>query len=166
MQMDEPMTRQQGIEKIAEIVKEIPTAMLVTMDKSGAPRSRPMATQSAPFDGTLWFFTADDSGKIDDLDRDDRVNVAYASKSESYLSVSGRAEVVRDRALIHEMWSPLLKSWFEGPDDPRLCLLRVDAEEAEYWDTPGGRVVSFLLLVKGAITGKGSEQGQHGVVNL
>ena len=164
--MDEPMTRQEGMEKIAEIVKEIRTAMLVTMDESGAPRSRPMATQSRPFDGTLWFFTANDSGKIDDLDRDDRVNVAYASKSETYLSVSGRAEVIRDKALIQEMWSPMLKAWFEGPDDPRLCLLRVDVDEAEYWDTPGGRVVSLLLLIKGAVTGKSDDQGEHGHVRL
>lgn len=164
--MNEQMTRQEGIEKVAELVKEIRTAMLVTTDVNGAPRSRPMATQSTPFDGTLWFFTADDSGKIHDLEHSDRVNVTYASKSESYLSVMGRAEVVHDPALIHAMWSPMLKAWFEGPDDPRLCLLRVNVDEAEYWDTPGGRVVSLLLLVKGAITGKGDDMGQHGHVHL
>ena len=145
-----------GIEKINELVKDIDIAMLVTMDAHGVPRSRPMGTQRVPFDGTLWFLTAEESLKVKEIRSDPRVNVSYASTgSASYLSVSGSAAVVNDRALIEKFWNPFLRAWFEGPDDPSIRLIRVDVHEAEYWDTPGGRVASLISLVKGAITGNG-----------
>lgn len=149
-------TREESIEKVADIIKDITIAMLVTLDAGGTPRSRPMGTQQTPFDGTLWFFTSRDSEKVDDITREPRVNLAYASTgSESYLSVSGRAQVVDDRERAHDLWNPILKAWFDGPDDPELRLIRVDVEHAEYWDTPGGKIASLFSLVKGAITGDG-----------
>lgn len=151
-------TREESIEKVADIIKDIMITMLVTLDAHGHPRSRPMTTQKTPFDGTLWFFTSRDAETVHDIQREPRVNLAYASTgSESYLSVTGTAQVVEDRAKARELWSPLLKSWFEGPDDPMLRLIRVDVEHAEYWDTPGGKVASLFALVKGAITGDGGD---------
>lgn len=154
-------TREESIETVADIIRDITVAMLVTLDAGGNPRSRPMGTQETPFDGTLWFFTSRDSEKVDDITRDPRVNVAYASTgSESYLSVSGRAQVVNDRVLARDLWSPILKAWFDGPDDPDLRLIRIDVEHAEYWNTPGGKIASLFSLVKGAITGDGERMNR------
>lgn len=151
-------TREESIEKVADIIKDITITMLVTLDARGLPRSRPMTTQKTPFDGTLWFFTSRDAEAAHDIQRAPNVNLAYASTgSESYLSVTGSAEVVEDRAKAQELWNPILKAWFEGPDDPMLRLIRVDVEHAEYWDTPGGKVASLFALVKGAITGDGGD---------
>jgi general stress protein 26 len=157
-----------GIAKVAELIKDMRMAMLVSVGANGFPHSRPMATQPVPFDGSVWFFTAHDSGKVDDVTRQPRVNVAYASSSnESFLSLSGTAHVLNDRARIHELWTPLLRAWFEGPDDPKVRLLRVDVEEAEYWDTPGGKVASLLSMVKAAITGDhDKDMADHGSVRL
>lgn len=150
-------TRSESIAKIGELVKDIRVAMLSTMDTRGTVHSRPMATQQAPFDGVLWFITSINSRKIDEIARDSRVNASYAStSSESYISVSGTATVVNDRAKIADFWNPFMKAWFEGPDDPDIRLLRVEVEDAEYWDTPGGKVASLISLVKGAVTGDGS----------
>ena len=157
-----------GIEKVADLVKDIRTAMLVTLDQHGLPRSRPMSTQDARFDGTLWFFTPLDSEKVNEIERNPRVNVAYSSPgSESYLSVSGTAEVVNDRAKIRELWNPIMRSWFDGAEDPNIRLIRVDVDEAEYWDTPGGKVASLIGLVKGVVMGKGADQNnEHGTLRL
>lgn len=157
-----------GIQKVAELVKDIRTAMLVTIDEQDNLHSRPMGTSSAPFDGTIWFFTPADSAKVAEIAHHPRVNVAYSSpSSESYLSVSGNAEVVNDRAKIRELWSPILKAWFDGPEDPNVRLIRIDAEEAEYWDTPGGKVSSLIGLVKGMVIGKGADQNnEHGTVRI
>lgn len=149
-------TREEGVEKIAELVKDIRTAMLVTLDAQGFPKGRPMGTSSEPFDGSLWFFTDKDSHNVHEIGANPRVSVAYASpSSESYLSLTGSAEVVDDRPRIARLWNPLLRAWFEGPNDPSIRLIRVDVYEAEYWDTPGGKVASLISLVKGAITGNG-----------
>ncbi len=150
-------TREESIETVADIIKDITIAMLVTVDSAGRLHSRPMGTQKTPFDGTLWFFTAADSETVSDIERDPHVNLAYASTgSESYLSVTGHAQVVDDRAAARELWNPILRAWFDSPDDPNLRLIRVDVEHAEYWDTPGGKIASLFSLVKGAITGDGA----------
>ncbi len=161
-------TRDEGIEAIRDIIKSIRIAMLITIDEQGRPKGRPMAIQQAPFDGTLWFFTAADSPKVADIVRNRRVNVSCASTSaESYLSMSGEAEVVNDRSMIHELWSPFLRPWFDSADDPSIRLLRVSVDEAEYWDTPGGKVASLLHLAKAVITGtEGSMGSNHQTVRL
>lgn len=161
-------TREAGVEKIAELVKDIRTAMLMTLDAQGFPKERQMGTSSAPFDGSLWFFTDKDLHKVHEIRANRRVSVAYSSpSSESYLSLTGEAEVVDDRARIAKLWNPLLRAWFEGPDDPSIRLIRVDVHEAEYWDTPGGKVASLISLVNGAITGNGENmESDHEKVRL
>ncbi|MBK6487289.1 MAG: pyridoxamine 5'-phosphate oxidase family protein [Gemmatimonadetes bacterium] len=147
-------TREDAIEKVATLISDIRIAMLVTMDANGRPRSRPMMTQPTEFDGTLWFFSSSEAEMVREIAHEPHVNLAYASTaSESYLSVSGSAQVVDDRARARELWSPLLRGWFDSPEDPLLRLIRIDVEEAEYWDTPGGKVASLFSLLKGAITG-------------
>ena len=74
--------------------------------------------------------------------------------------MSGRAQVVNDRVRARDLWSPILKAWFDGPDDPDLRLIRIDVEHAEYWNTPGGKIASLFSLVKGAITGDGERMNR------
>ena len=64
------------------------------------------------------------------------------------------------------MWNPVVEAWFpDGPQDPDVVLLRVDAESAEYWKAPGGRVASLLSYVKAKATGEPLE-GESGTVDL
>lgn len=159
---------EESLKKLAELIKGIRVAMLTTFDDQGHLHSRPMATQEAEFDGTLWFFTRADSPKVGEIDREHRVNVAYAdSHKQHYVSVSGTARLVRDPAKNKELWSPLLKAWFpDGLDDPALALLRVDVERAEYWDSPSSTVVKVVGLVKALATGTPYEPGEHEKVTL
>ena len=41
--------------------------------------------------------------------------------------------------------------------DPDLVLLKIDAESAEYWDTPGTNVVYLFGMLKTLVTGKPPE---------
>ncbi len=152
-------TDTEGVAKVAELVKDMRMAMLVTIDSQGRPHSRPMATQQAPFDGTLWFMTSENTAKLTEISANPRVNVAYASSSaESYLSISGNAEVLNDRERIREFWNPFLRAWFESAEDPTIRLIRITVDEAEYWDTPGGKVASLISMVKAAVTGDQSDK--------
>ena len=159
--------RESAIAKLKELTEGIDFCMLTTID-SGQLRSRPMSTQQAEFDGDLWFFTSDDTHKVEEIEKDDRVCVAYSNPSDStYVSVSGRASVVKDRAKIEELWSPILKAWFpEGLDDPHLCLLKVSAEQAEYWESPSGTVVQILGFVKAIATGQQADWGDNEKLDL
>ena len=69
------------------------------------------------------------------------------------MSVSGEASIVADRAKIDELWSPAMKLFFpEGKDDPKLRLIRVRAESAEYWDGPGTAIGKALYLLVAAVS--------------
>ncbi len=149
-------SRNDAIQKLASLIKDIKFAMFTTVHEDGSLHSRPMATQQQEFDGSLWFFTRADSSKVEDARRERHVNVSYASPDDQkYVSVSGIAEIVRDRAKMQELWNPIYKAWFpKGLEDPEIALLRVDVEGAEYWDTPSGKMVQLIGYVKAMVTGE------------
>lgn len=157
--------RAEALHKFHQLVTDINFAMLTTVDENGRLRSRPMATLQ--FDtqaGELWFFTAEHSAKTDEIAHDQNVGLSYASPGkQDYVSISGRARVVRDKAKMAELWTPMAKLWFpQGLDDPRLALLCVEVEAAEYWDSPSGMMVELFGLAKLALTGKAPKNtGEH-----
>jgi general stress protein 26 len=105
--------------------------------------------------GDLWFFTRASTPKTSELGRDSQVNLAYADpSSQTYVSVSGRADVVRDQAKVKEFWTEGLRTWFpKGSDDPDIALIRVHPSGGEYWDSPSQTVIQLYGYVKAAITG-------------
>ena len=55
-------------DKVMELIKDIPIAMLSTRGPDGKFHSRPMATSDTAFDGKLYFLTDIESGKTHDLE--------------------------------------------------------------------------------------------------
>jgi general stress protein 26 len=131
-------------------------------------RTAQKSTQEMDESGDLWFFTSDATHKVDEIEADNRVNVAYSKPGDNtYVSVSGSGSISKDRQKIEELWNPILKAWFpEGLDDPHLCLLKVSVEEAEYWDSPNSKVVQIVGFVKALVTGEQANGGEHGKVSL
>lgn len=155
---------QKTIEKFTNLIGDIRFAMLTTTGPDGALRSRPMATLKSDFDGDLWFFTDDDSPKVEEITEEHHVCVSYAdSSSQKYVSVSGLASVVHDRERARELWTPAAKAWFpRGVDDPHLGLLRVRVQTIEYWDSPSSKMVQLFGFAKAVLTGKRLENaGDH-----
>lgn len=149
------------------MLQGIDFTMLTTI-AGGKLHSRPMSTQEMDENGDLWFFSADNTRKVDEIAADNRINAAYSDPDgNTYVSVFGRAEVVKDRAKIEELWSPVLKAWFpEGVDDPTICLLKVSIKEAEYWDAPSSKFVQLAGFVKALATGTEADYGDHGTIKL
>lgn len=160
-------TREESIEKLKELLEGIDFAMLTTIaDKKF--RSRPMSTQEVDENGDLWFFTSDETHKVEEIESDNRVSVAYSKPNDNtFVSVFGRAEMSKDRAKMEELWSPILKAWFpKGLDDPKLCLLKITIEEAEYWDSPNSTIVQLAGFVKALVTGQQIDVGEYGKINI
>ena len=159
--------REEAINKIRKLTEGIDFCMLTTSD-GGVLRSRPMSTQQADFDGNLWFFTSDATHKIEEIEKDDRVTAAYSDPSNNtFVSISGRASISKDKAKMNELWSPVLKAWFpEGLDDPKLCLLKVEAEQAEYWEGSSSTIVQLFGMVKAIATGQEADYGENKKLKL
>ncbi|MEC7521978.1 MAG: pyridoxamine 5'-phosphate oxidase family protein [Myxococcota bacterium] len=156
-------------ERFQELLESFDDAMLVTRDADGAPRARPMHVAKRGADGDLFFATSEDSGKMDELEKDARAAVTMQSK-DAFVSITGTGQVVRDRAVIEDLWSPAMKAWFpEGEDDPSLVVLRFRAERGEYWDMRGLKKVSYLYEAAKSIA-KGEQvkpnEGHHGEVRV
>ena len=167
--MDTPPTHAEQVEKLADLVEDNPFCMLTTIDEDGKPWSRPMNVQNDRFDGTLWFFTRDDAAKVAQVRRNANVGVAFAKPGDQdYVTMVGTAAVVKDRQKAEQLWSPDIEVWFDGGlDDPHLCLLRVDVERAEYWDSPSSFVMYALAFAKAKLTGEPARDiGENEQVDL
>lgn len=166
--MERDATRDDAVKKLGELIRDIEFAMLTTVEEDGHLRARPMQTQASDFDGTLWFFTHAREPKVGEVEREPHVGVAYAKPEENrYVSVSGTARVVRERAKIEELWNPALKAWFpEGVDDPNIALIRVSVDHAEYWDAPSSTFVQLAGFLKAVATGKEYRPGENEKLDL
>jgi len=163
--MNEQHTKSIG--QLKDLLEGIDFTMLTTFT-NGKLHSRPMSTQELDENGDLWFFTADNTRKVAEIEADNRINAAYSDPSGNrYVSVYGIADIVKDKAKIEELWSPILKAWFpEGLDDPTLCLLRVKIEEAEYWDASPSKVVQIAGFITALVTGPEASYGEHATIKL
>ena len=157
--------------QIAELkskIKSIRFAMFTTADDNGHLQSRPMTNQEMDAEGNLWFFTSSETELWQNIAIHPHVNLSFAEPADSvYVSVSGRAERVVDRATIKEMWNPAVQAWFpHGPDDPHAMLVRVVSDSAEYWDSNASTMVQLYKMAKAVLTGTTPEESEHAKVNL
>ncbi|MEO6730168.1 MAG: pyridoxamine 5'-phosphate oxidase family protein [Ferruginibacter sp.] len=162
------LANQEGIDKLKKLVKAADICMFATNLSSYPLSVRPMSTQDADDEGTLWFFSLASSNKNAELNADNRVQLFYSNMGSSeYLSVSGNAAILRDAQKAKELWSVWVKTWFtEGPDDPELTIIKVEPEQAYYWDTKNNKMVSLLKIMTGAIIGKTMDDSVEGSIEV
>ena len=162
------------LDDLYKLISDIETAMFTTRRADGQLVSRPMATQERVSGADLWFVTDVSSHKLDELEADPHVNLAYYNlKSREYVSVAGKATITQDRNLIHELYKPDWKAWFGdeggdrdgGPDDPRLALVLVEAQSVEYLVTTKSRPVVLFEVAKAMVTGSPPKVGEQRTLN-
>lgn len=152
--------------KVTELLKDERFGLFTTIAPDGTLISRPMALQEVEFDGDLWFFASRSSRKVTHITANPQVNVTTSSSS-SWVSLTGHAVVVDDLDTKRELWNAVVEAWFpDGPEDPDVVLLRVEAASAEYWDSPGGRLASAISFAKAKLTGQPYDGGENEKVDL
>src|SRR6188472_4445826 len=158
------------LEDLYDLIEGMEIAMFTTRRPDGQLVSRPMATQTQAEGTDLWFVTDVESNKLDELEFDPHVNLAYyKDRTREWVSVSGTATVSRDRRAIHELYRPDWKVWFGdeggerngGPDDPRFALILVEAQSVEYLVVDKPRPVVLFEVAKGIVTGSTPDVGEQ-----
>jgi general stress protein 26 len=121
-------------EKLWSALKSDRTMML-GLDGVADGHARPMTAQVDADRSPIWFFCSDDNGLLPLLTIGDRAIATFAAKNHSlFASVHGRLTLDTDPATIDRLWNPFVAAWYEGGrNDPKLRLLRLDAEQAEVW---------------------------------
>lgn len=161
--------KQEAVNKLQQLVKEVNIAMLTTLSDNNEMCSRPMGTAQVDDNGDIWFFTKEYSDKAGEISQHKKVSVTYSdSGKNTYLAVTGHATVVDNKAKMKELWNPILKAWFpDGLNDPKIALLHISTEDALYWDSHSNKMVTMFRIAKAAITeNKSSNIGEHGELNV
>ena len=155
------------VARLGDLLEDIDFCMLTTVDGSGQLHARPMSTQRFEFDGTLYFLTDVESHKVEDIERNPQVLVSYAdTKDQTYVAVHGRASLARDEAKLEELWSPAYRAWWpQGRNDPGIRVLAVDVDRADYWESPGSKLVQLVGFAKAVMgRGDGDDLGEQGTI--
>jgi general stress protein 26 len=121
--------------RIAKLLKDIDISMFFTRS-DGSVRGRPMSNNGkVEFDGDSWFFSFRDTPKIEEIEADPRVQLAYmATEKGSWISIEGTAEIVDDDERKKKLWEKQLEQWFtEGPEDDDVVLVKVSADRIHAW---------------------------------
>jgi general stress protein 26 len=143
--MDHAQGRE-AIPQIAERLRAIDTCMLATRGDDGELHARPMSNNGqVEWDGSSWFFAPADGRLVAEIRRDPSAVATYRAEDRfAWVALSGRAELVDDADTKRRNWLPELERWFpNGPDDPNVALIRVDATGAQWWTEQGDGVASL-----------------------
>ena len=160
--------READFQKLREMIKDMDFCMLTTVDENNDLHSRPMSLNGdVDPAGNLWFFTRDNSHKVFELKRTPKCNVSFADPdNHRYVSITGSAQLVKDKAKIEELWKPQFKAWFpKGTDEPDIALLRINVEKAEFWNSSSSTIAQAFSFVSALVTGKQIE-GENKKVDL
>ncbi|MBA2657213.1 MAG: pyridoxamine 5'-phosphate oxidase family protein [Tatlockia sp.] len=148
--------------KLWDLVKPLETAMLVTSEQD-LMQARPMQLVQDKFDGTFYFFTEVPTEKTREVSQHQNICLTFSCpKSQSYVSVSGKASVIRDNELIEKFWSPFIAAWFpQGKEDPSVALMKIEAYQAEYWQGKGSKITQLFKYANAYVSGHRPDIGKH-----
>lgn len=158
----------EAIEKIKELAEK-KTCFFCSDIKTGVPMSvRPMSVQQIDDEGNFWFISANDSHKDEEVQQDPFVHLLFQGSAHSdFLNIYGIAETIDDKQKIHELWEPIMKTWFtEGESDPRISVIKVEPSEGYYWDTKHGNAIAFIKQLAGAVVGQTLDDSIEGKISF
>jgi len=123
--------------KFWEALKSDRVTMLALADVEDG-HSHPMSAQLLEEDeergGPIWFFTSKDTHLALETGAPHRAQLHFSSKGHDlFAAVHGTLSPVDDPAMVDRLWNPFIAAWFEGKSDPKLRLLRFDAEHGQIW---------------------------------
>lgn len=165
----ENLSNQEAIKKLTELVDNADSCFFCTDFPSGPSEGvRPMSVQKVDESGNLWFLSATDSYKNEEIETDSNVKLFFQGSAHSdFMYIKGTASISTDKKKIDELWKPILKTWFtEGKDDPRISVIKVVPEEGYYWDTKHGNLVAGIKMMIGAAIGKTLDDSIEGKLKM
>jgi general stress protein 26 len=140
--------------------------MMLGLDGVEDGHARPMTAQFEEDRSPIWFFTSKDNGIVQSLSEGQRAIATFASKGHDlFATVHGTLSIDNSRATIDRLWNRFVAAWYPGgKDDPKLALLRLDAESAEVWLNESSVFAGAKLLL--GIDPKKSYRDKVGQVRL
>ena len=125
--------------------------LMLGVDGAEHGHFRPMtAILEHDIGGPIWMFTAKDNAvakAVSHMPR--RAMAAYSAKGHDlFATIHGTVALDMNRVMIEKLWNPFVAVWFEeGKDDPKLALLRFDAQQGEIWLNENSLLAGVKMLL-------------------
>lgn len=133
--------------EVAEkILQDNMVGTMATVEQN-KPHSRYMTFFNENF--TLYTVTSEGTHKVEELTKNPytHILIGYDGKGmeDSFLEIEGTVEVTQDEALKERVWNKALESWFDGPNDPTMIILKVTPSQIRLMNTKGEdpKIVDF-----------------------
>jgi general stress protein 26 len=161
------MGEQGNIDRVWDIIEEVGVCMLTTQFAGGL-RARPLEARPDRDAGLIFFVTDIHSAKEDEIRAASHVGLVFIfPQDKAYLSITGRARVMRDPTKTKVFWRKTDELWWPGgPTDPAVCLLRIEPLTAELWDGPASAAVAAFEFAKAKLTGEEPKLGENRKVTV
>ncbi len=169
MSNTENLINKEAIEKLKTLVNEIVVCLFCTdLKTDDGAKCRPMSAIKVCDKGNIWFFSEKTSDKNNSIKEDKDVQLFFSHPGKSsYMVVNGEAEIIIDKTIIEDLWTPIAKIWFkEGKNDPNISVIKVTPKNAYYWDIDGNKMISFLKMVASVVTGTNLVTGNQGELKI
>jgi len=141
---------------LADLTDGIRVAML-TLDGAQGLDARPLTVQKVEGDA-VWFLIGDTADWLGDAGGAGHLSFV---DDKTWVSATGRSEVIRDPRTIEELGNPVSDVWFEEGHDP--LALRFDVDHGSWWTAPNAAKAA-IGLVKAKVTKTEPDIGDHGSV--
>jgi len=153
--------------KIKELAENIDFAMMETHLGAKPTHIVPMSTKEVDEDGCLWFLSNKNSEHNGYIDADNSIQLIYSKPGDmEFMTIFGHAFITTERSVLEKYYGKSDDAWFDGIDDPNLTAIKVIPQDAHYWDTKNGKLISLLKMGLGALTGEKQDLGEQGNLNL
>jgi len=120
---------------IARHMRKLDICMMTTQSPRGILNSRPMSNNGdVSYKGDSYFFTFEGSQKIKDIEANPQLSLNFEGDKQLYISITGKAKLIRSKPQIEEHWIDSLSQWFsKGLDTPGIVLIHVKGSKLKYW---------------------------------
>jgi len=121
-----------------KILKESFVGTMATVQQN-KPHTRYMTFFSDEF--TLYTATSKQAQKVDELEVNPHTHILIGYEGEGmgdeYLEIEGTVSISDDESVKGKVWNKHLKSWFSGPEDPNLVILKISPDSIRLMNKKG-----------------------------
>ncbi|QLE02548.1 pyridoxamine 5'-phosphate oxidase family protein [Galbibacter sp. BG1] len=159
----ENLYSKEAIEKVRDLAKSIDFAMMITNLKKTPLHAIPMSTKKVDKEGNVWFLSSSESTHNSNIRSSSDIYLIYSDKSSmEFLNIYGKAQILKDKSVLEDLYEKTDDAWFDGVEDPKLTAIKVVPRDVFYWDTKHNKLVSLFKMGLGALTGDEPDLGKQG----
>ena len=142
--------------------------MLGLVGRKPAEHFQPMTAFAEQENGRIWFFSRTDTELAKAAELGGEAMFTIQAKDQGFQAcIHGQLATHFDQQRMERFWNPVVAAWYpEGQNDPRLTLLRFDAQDAQVWLSETNPLTFGFQIVKANLTGHEPDVGESAPIDM